>query len=237
MIAKIGRIAAVLCAVAIAACGPTACDAARAAGVTQLQHSAAGMLRGEVAVTPNGGLSAGSLRQELRGRVPGAGHADDITMKKKAKKKGAKKKPDLSCNRKPKKGTKPLLECCNTKCRRAKSSGGSCRIENTLKKGTCPLKLKRRRKTGRVPGTPKPADARPTGRSGAADAAPDALRWPTPQRAHSGADAHPEEAAELDYDFAEYANDAGLYDEYTLLDIEYEEDVEEDADAAGDDWE
>eukprot|EP00892_Ulva_mutabilis_P000110 jgi/Ulvmu1/1009/UM103_0037.1 len=67
--------------------------------------------------------------------------------------------------------------------------------------------------------------------------APDALRWPTPQRAHSGADAHPEEAAELDYDFAEYANDAGLYDEYTLLDIEYEEDVEEDADAAGDDWE
>eukprot|EP00892_Ulva_mutabilis_P000133 jgi/Ulvmu1/1011/UM103_0039.1 len=227
MIAKIGRIAAVLCAAALAACGPPACDAARAAGVTQLQHSAAGMLRGEAAVTPAGGLLAGSLRQELRGRVlSGAGHADDITMTKKL---------DLSCNRKPKKGEKPLLDCCTTKCTRTKGNKGVCRKPNTLIKLNCTLKSQSGRQPARVPGKTKPADVRPTGRSGAAAAVIDALRWPASQRARSGADTQAEAVAELNY-FSDYADEDVFYDEYTLLDIEHEED-EQDADAAGDDWE
>eukprot|EP00892_Ulva_mutabilis_P000177 jgi/Ulvmu1/1015/UM103_0043.1 len=238
MIPEIRRIAAVLCAAAIAACGPPAYDAARAAGVTQIQHSAAGMLRGEVAVTINGGLSSGSLVQEIRGGVlSGVGHADDITMKKKAKKKGGKKKNkvDLSCNRKPKKGQKPLLDCCTTKCTRTKGNKGVCRKPNTLIKLNCTLKSQSGRQPARVPGKTKPADVRPTGRSGAAAAVIDALRWPASQRARSGADTQAEAVAELNY-FSDYADEDVFYDEYTLLDIEHEED-EQDADAAGDDWE
>eukprot|EP00892_Ulva_mutabilis_P000122 jgi/Ulvmu1/1010/UM103_0038.1 len=79
------------------------------------------------------------------------------------------KKLDLSCNRKPKKGEKPLLDCCTTKCTRTKGNKGA------------------------------------------------------------------EAVAELNY-FSDYADEDVFYDEYTLLDIEHEED-EQDADAAGDDWE